>query len=89
MPKLAKWDNVGSPAWSHDSRYLYFMNRSSVYRVRTPDGGWEVAADTSGTYAIYAAVGWPGWFGLTPDDRILVLEDRGSSELYALDLEYR
>ena len=89
VPKLAKWDVVGSPAWSHDSRYLYFMNLSSVYRVRTPDGGWEIAADTSGTYAIYAAVGWPGWFGLTPDDRILVLEDRGSSELYALDLEYR
>jgi hypothetical protein len=29
------------------------------------------------------------WFGLIPDDRVLVLRDRGADELYALDLEYR
>jgi hypothetical protein len=29
------------------------------------------------------------WLGLTPDDRLLVLRDRGFDELYALDLEYR
>ena len=29
------------------------------------------------------------WFGPTSDDRVVVLRDRGSDELYALDLEYR
>jgi hypothetical protein len=33
--------------------------------------------------------GWGWWFQLTPDDRIVVLVDRGTDELYALDLDYR
>ena len=29
-----------------------------------------------------------GWFDLTPDDRIMILRDTGTEEIYALQLEY-
>jgi len=32
---------------------------------------------------------WNSWFGLTPDDHILMLLDRGVDEIYALDVAYR
>jgi hypothetical protein len=32
---------------------------------------------------------WGFWFGLTGDDRPLVLRDASFAEIYALDLEYR
>jgi hypothetical protein len=57
------------------------------YRLQIPDG----RAEAVGTPAVDRT--WPvfgfHWFGLTPDDRVLVLRDRGTDELYALDLEYR
>ena len=83
-------DGVGWPAWSHDSRYLYVGGGDwKVYKLRMPDGHPEIAGDTAGIDTLCPALPWMGWFGLTPDDRILVLRDRGSDELYALDLEYR
>jgi hypothetical protein len=48
-----------------------------------------LAAQTAGIGFVYAAVGWIGWFGLTPDDHVLVMLDRSVDEVYALDLEYR
>jgi len=32
---------------------------------------------------------WSGWFGITPDEHILMMLDRGVDEIYALDVEYR
>ena len=89
VPRMPKWDNLGWPAWSHDSHYLYFMSWSDIYKVRVPHGSLEVAASISGLNVICPVLPWPGSFGLTPDDRILILLDRGSTELYALDLAYR
>jgi Tol biopolymer transport system component/DNA-binding winged helix-turn-helix (wHTH) protein len=81
---------LGWPTWSHDSRYLYVTWAGKTYRFHVPDGGAELALDTSAidrTCPLFSVCA--GWFGLTPDDRILVLRDRGTDELYALDLEYR
>ncbi len=75
------------PSWSHDSRYLYVFH-GPLWRFRVPDGPAEAAPDFSNidmTVPIFSGA----WFALTPDDRILVLRDRGIDELYALDLEYR
>ena len=77
------------PVWSHDGRYLYVMRGSSVYRLRIPDGRAEIVVDL--TPMDMTNPTFPGipWFGLTSDDRVVILRDRGSDELYALDLEYR
>jgi len=81
--------SIGWPTWSHDSHYLYLTWNGMPYRLQIPDGRAELAADIRAidrTSPVYAA---GDWFGLTHDDRILVLRNRGTDELYALDLEYR
>jgi len=41
-----------------------------------------------GEFEMTGPFGWR-WFGVTPDEQIVVLRDRGVHEAYALDLEYR
>lgn len=89
LPKISGSPRVGWPAWSHDGRYLYWMSAVGVYRMRIPDGRAELIASMGPSELLSPATYWGGWFGLTPDDNILVLRDRGVDELYALDLEYR
>jgi Tol biopolymer transport system component/DNA-binding winged helix-turn-helix (wHTH) protein len=92
VPKLgeeAAW--VGEPNWSHDSRYLYFTLSigGNVYKLSISGGQPELVVGMAGTDTAYAAMPLNGWFGLTPDDHILVMLDRGVDEIYALDVEYR
>lgn len=80
---------VGVPAWSADSRYVYFDNGLStdpaVYRLRLADHKVERVASLKDTRR--AIWGNLPWFGLTPKDEPLVLRDVGSQEVYALDFE--
>ena len=86
----AKTTEMGWPTWSHDSRYVYAMsNAHKIYRYRVPDGREEEVADASQQPLLSPVFSWGWWFQLTPDDRIVVLVDRGTDELYALDLDYR
>ena len=89
LPDMSKSATVGWPSWSHDGRYLYAMIGEGIYRIRVPDGKPELVVTTAGLDARSPATGWDGGFWLTPDDRILIMRDRGVDELYALDLEYR
>ncbi|HVP49815.1 MAG TPA: hypothetical protein VMT56_01200, partial [Candidatus Bathyarchaeia archaeon] len=86
---------LGWPMWSRDGRYLYAIQGhdgqgGQIYRYRVPDERKEVVADVTGIELACPAFG-PRctWFGLTPDERVLVLRDRGTEEVYALDVEYR
>lgn len=90
LPTPASTTEMGWPTWSHDSRYVYAMsNAHKIYRYRVPDGREEEVADASQQPLLSPVFGWGWWFQLTPDDRIVTLVDRGTDELYALDLEYR
>jgi Tol biopolymer transport system component len=88
-PKPPKGTSVDWQYWSHDSRYLYFMIGLNVYRMGIPEGSAELAASAENIDIICPVFAWGYWFGLTPDDRVLVLRDRSVEEIYALDLEYR
>ena len=88
LPSTGPGD-VGWPNWSRDSRYLYAMQGSKIYRIPIPDGPPELVLDASSIDLTCPTFPGIAWYGLTPDDRIVVLRDRGSDELYALDLEYR
>lgn len=88
-PAPLKLALMGWPTWSRDSRYLYVMSGSSIFKVTIPDGRSELAASVAGIDNLTPALPWTGWFGLTPDDRILIMRDRGVDEIYVLDLEYR
>ena len=85
-------DAMGWPIWSHDSKYLYVAYgdiNGRIYRLRVPGGNAEIVVDASGVdLACPIFASGCGWFGLTPDGRVIVLLDRGINELYALDLEY-
>jgi DNA-binding winged helix-turn-helix (wHTH) protein/Tol biopolymer transport system component len=90
LPPPAETTEMGWPTWSHDSRYVYAMsNVHKIHRYRVPDGREEEVADASQQSLLSPVFGWGWWFQLTPDDRIVVLVDRGTDELYALDLDYR
>jgi hypothetical protein len=73
------------PAWSRDSRYLYFDGNEGYYRVQVPSGKLERLFSLEG----FRAAGGPfgNWSGLAPDESPLLVRDASIQELYALDWE--
>jgi Tol biopolymer transport system component len=86
-----KWEKViegaylSWPCWSHDGRYVYYVQgvRSpAVMRFRTADRKAERVVDlkdirTTGFYGVSLS--------LTPDDQPIVTRDIGTQEIFALD----
>jgi Tol biopolymer transport system component len=71
--------------WSRDGKAIYmldFSNRGAVIRVRLADGKTETVTDL-GNFAI--AGGFGGSLALAPDDSPLLLRDRGTQDVYAMD----
>jgi Tol biopolymer transport system component len=69
------------PAWSRDSRYLYFAENSGrEYRVRISDGNAESITD-------FPDLVGNGWVGLTPDGSLIATRQTGNTEIYALDVK--
>lgn len=77
----------GFPNWSHDGRYIYFLQFPTVpaiLRIRVSDGAMEIVARLDNIQL----TGYLGcWLGLTDDDSPLVLRDFGTQDVYALDLK--
>lgn len=85
---LAKGELFSYNLWSHDGKYVYMRDSHSgsprIVRVRIPDGRMEEVVslkDLPQVVDIFA-----GWIGLTPDDQPIVIRDRSTQEIYALDL---
>jgi serine/threonine protein kinase/Tol biopolymer transport system component len=86
-----KWKTVAEgaffsfPCWSHDSRYLYYVQgvrNSAVMRFRPSHNKAEPVADlkdlhTAGFYGLALS--------LTPDDQPIMTRDIGSTEIFTLD----
>jgi eukaryotic-like serine/threonine-protein kinase len=74
--------------WSRDSRYVYFINAKpgnwAVYRAGIAN---RVVERVLSLNDVNFAPGSDGWFGLTPDDSVLVLKGYAAEEVYALDWE--
>jgi serine/threonine protein kinase/Tol biopolymer transport system component len=77
------------PLWSHDSRFVYAAVNDTITRFSIPDGRADVAVKTGSWRTTEPIFAGGGWFALTPDERIVVLLDRGTDEVYSLDLNYR
>ena len=80
--------SVDYPAWSSDSKYIFFLFREGadpgVYRIRATGGKVERVVDlkdwhTTGHFSL--------WMALDPTDAPLLLRDGGSDDIYALTLE--
>jgi Tol biopolymer transport system component/DNA-binding winged helix-turn-helix (wHTH) protein len=76
----------GCPAWSRDSQYLYLQSFDvkdpAFFRLRISDRKRERLADIN---VARVESTWFWWTGLTPDDSPLLLRDKSSEEIYALD----
>lgn len=79
------------PAWSHDSHFLYFLNKAilgpaTVFKLSIEDGSVQPVARFQNR--VIANLLLPSidslWMGLTPDESPLVLEDIGSREIYEI-----
>jgi eukaryotic-like serine/threonine-protein kinase len=74
--------DAGWPAWSRDSRYLYFAeNWVKEYRVRISDDKTESLADLPNLVS-------GGWTGIAPDGSLIGTRQTGTSEIYALDVKF-
>lgn len=82
---------AGFPTWSRDGTHLYFQrteegDRHVVYRLRLRDGRTERVASRRGV----PVVPFPGaWFGLDPEDRLLIMRDQTVAEVFAFDYAWR
>jgi len=79
---------LGWPAWTHDSRLVYVVANNMICRVDVKTGEAKVVVNLEGIHWTSFAASYFGWFDLTPDDRIMILRDTGTEEIYALQLEY-
>jgi Tol biopolymer transport system component/DNA-binding winged helix-turn-helix (wHTH) protein len=79
-------DMIQYTAWSHDSKYVYFnLSRPpDIFRVRLADGAVEPVLRLKDFRPAFTG-GY--WFGLTPDDSILLSRDTSVQEIYRLDLQ--
>lgn len=86
--ELATAGSISDLNWSHEGDAVYFVDilpasGPAVYRVRLQDRKVEKIATLMGRNPIRTA-----WLGLTPDDSVLVSNSVGTSEIYALDMEW-
>jgi Tol biopolymer transport system component/DNA-binding winged helix-turn-helix (wHTH) protein len=87
----------GFPAWSHDSKYIYFAGNVDENKTGGSGGIVRLNVATRSVEPVLSLKNMPwttywfqpsGWSGLTPDDRVIVLKNTGSEDIYAFDLEY-
>ncbi len=75
------------PAWSSDSKSIYFLDQGTAMgRVPVAGGKEEIVAsleDMPGTGSLGA------WLGLDPNDSPLFLRDKGTNEIYAMPLDLK
>jgi eukaryotic-like serine/threonine-protein kinase len=89
--KTQKWSLLTKefapwPCWSHDSRYVYFLNpyqNVGVERVDISDRKVEQVASLKGFHMTGVFGGL--WMALTPDDSPLLLKDIGTQDIVSMD----
>jgi DNA-binding winged helix-turn-helix (wHTH) protein/Tol biopolymer transport system component len=95
--KTKRWSELaragGSIVWSHNNQFVYLHLNSGadpsgaqVVRISVPDGKVQHILDLKG---VNLGGPSPDWISLLPDDSPLLMLDKGTEEIYRLDLEYR
>jgi hypothetical protein len=95
--KTKRWSELaragGSIVWSHNNQFVYLHlnpgadpSGAQVVRISVPDGKVQHILDLKG---VNLGGPSPDWISLLPDDSPLLMLDKGTEEIYRLDLEYR
>lgn len=91
-PLLAGKDSIGYLTWSRNSSWIYFDTSASRHpsfnRVHVPDGKTEKVIDLQSQRWYPSQFGPGSWSGLGPNDEPLLVKDRSTSEIYALQVEF-
>jgi DNA-binding winged helix-turn-helix (wHTH) protein/Tol biopolymer transport system component len=81
--------------WSHDGRYIYFSDMHNlakelhprVVRLRLSDGKIENIVDLQNVGRLTGG-SFGAWFGLAPDDSLLLARNISTQEIYALEVDW-
>jgi len=92
--EMKKWSTLTNsridfPTWSRDSKFIYFSLASEdqgIYRIRSTGGKVERILDLKG-FRFASVFEFETWFGLDPDDQLMLQRDIGGDDIYALSLE--
>jgi len=85
-----KWKELANgtlswPNWSRDGQYIYLKDltgKGAVERIHVPDGKVEKITDFGDL--VFTGVGG-GSVSVAPDGAAVLLRDRGTQDVYALD----
>ncbi len=90
-----KWSDLGGISvvnynqWSRDSQAIYFESPikgkgGAIFRVRLSDHRLEQVVSLE---HFHQANGWGDWMGIAPDNSIVMVENAGTQDIYALELK--
>jgi len=83
---LAKGEMFSYNLWSNDGKYVYMrVNSPKIVRVRIQDAKMEEVVSLKDLPQVVDM--FADWIGLTPDNDPIVIRDRSTQEIYALDLQ--
>jgi len=90
---LTEGENFGSNNWSHDGKYIYTLNYSlargaELSRIKIFERKLEVVFSFKDKNIPASSEDWAGWAGPGADNSPLIMWDKSTEEIYALDLKF-
>jgi Tol biopolymer transport system component/DNA-binding winged helix-turn-helix (wHTH) protein len=83
---LFRMDRIEDPAWSNDSRHIYFHTLGEdpgEYRASVPGGHVELLTSLK-----HVRRSEGSWTGVAPDGSPLIMRNKAMIEIYALDMKW-
>ena len=90
---MTEGENFGSNNWSHDGKYIYTLNYSlargaELSRIKIFERKLEVVFSLKDKNIPASSEDWAGWAGPGADNSPLIMWDKSTEEIYALDLKF-
>jgi len=74
------------PAWSQDSRYVYYLKGTDYSRIAAGENHSELVTSVKDLRLFHGT--WGAWTTLTPEGTPLFVRDISTEEIYALDVKW-
>ena len=89
--RWSKWleepeGTITFPAWSQDSRYVYYLDGTNYSRIAAAESRSELVTSLKDLRLFHGT--WGAWTTLAPDGTPLFVRDISTQEIYALDVKW-